>query len=119
MPDSGNPNIWRLPKHNRIRHVLMLLHQDLGDHPFQLLDIETLNEQSIRLGSLHSPATAYLYTYGQQKERYGLQLEYPMHAESNVSELEETYEDLSYQRLLETIKLHLQIEEPRCEQHGG
>lgn len=107
MPEAAI-NLWALDKDSTIKHLLLLLRQDMGPDSFEVLDVNQLNYQSIRLGAKHTPATVYLYTYGQRKERYGLHLEYPRFEESNVSELEEIYEDLNYDKLLEILNLHLQ-----------
>ncbi len=107
MPEAAI-NLWALDKDSAIKHLLLLLRQDMGSDAFELVDTDQLNHQSIRLGTRHTPATVYIYTYGQRKDRYGLHLEYPRFEESNVSELEEIYEDLNYDKLLEILKLHLQ-----------
>lgn len=73
-----------------------------------LLDVETLHHKSIRIGTKSSKETAYLYSYGQADLRYGLHLEYPYSEESNISELEDMYEDLCYDKLLEMLKVHFQ-----------
>lgn len=99
-------NIWSLDKDISIKHLLLLLSQEAGVQTFKLLDAERLHHKAIRIGIQDTAATAYLYTYGQSTEHYGLHLEYPFHAESNISELEEIYEDLSYDTLLEKLKVH-------------
>lgn len=75
---------------------------------FKLLDVDTLHPKSIRIGINNSNATAYIYTYGQAEQHYGLHLEYPYNTESNISELEDMYEDLGYNALLEILKVHFQ-----------
>jgi hypothetical protein len=99
-------NIWALDKDNSIKHLLLLLEQDAGDDAFILCDAEQLHPKSIRLGTHESPATAYLYTYGQSPDQYGLHLEYPYNKELNSSEQEEMYEDLSYDAVLEILTVH-------------
>lgn len=108
MSENASINFWGLKKDISIKHLLLLLQQDMGKDSFTLLSVSNLDDQSIRLGCRHSPATAYVYTYGQRSERYGLDLEYPVNAENNISELEVNYEDLRYDWLLEILKQHLQ-----------
>lgn len=101
-------NIWSLDKDISIKHLLLLLTQDIGQESIILLDKEQLHHKSIRICTKGSDATAYLYCYGQAEERYGLHLEYPYNKESNISELEDMYEDLRYENLLEMLKVHFQ-----------
>lgn len=101
-------NIWSLDKHDSIKHLLLLLVQDMGTDTITVVEAENLNHKAVRVGTRNTVATAYLYTYAQSKERYGLHLEYPYHEESNTSELEEIYEDLPYDNLLEILKMHFQ-----------
>jgi hypothetical protein len=107
MPEIARTNLWALDKHSTIKHLLLRLQQDMGEETFNVLDAERLHTQSIRIGAEQTPATAYLYTYGQAAQRYGVHLEYPYNEESNTSELEEIYEELRYNQLLEIVKLHL------------
>ena len=99
-------NIWALDKDISIKHLLLLLTQEVGIEAIKLLDVETLHHKSIRIGTKDSEATAYLYSYGQTEQHYGLHLEYPYNKESNISEIEDMYEDLCYVKLLEMLKVH-------------
>lgn len=108
MAEHAKPNLWGLKKDISIKHLLLLLQQDMGKDGFTLLSANKLDDLSIRLGSAFTKATAYVYTYGQRAERYGLDLEYPVNAERNSSEQEQSYEDLRYEWLLEILKQHLQ-----------
>lgn len=101
-------NIWALDKDNSIKHLLILLTQEFGTAAITLLNVDKLHHKAIRIGSPDTTATAYLYTYGQADQHYGLHLEYPYNEESNISELEEMYEDLCYASLLEMLKVHFQ-----------
>jgi len=99
-------NIWALDKDNTIKHLLLMLSHELGTHAFYLIDTETLHHKSVRIGSSHSEGSAYIYTYAQAEERYGVHLEYPFHTELNLSDQEEMYDDLDYKSLLEMLKVH-------------
>jgi hypothetical protein len=100
-------NIWALNKDNSIKHLLLMLAHDMGADAFELIDVESLHPQAVRIGSHDTDATAYLYTYGQADEHYGLHLEYPGHEDSNISSLEVIHENLNYSRLLDILKDHL------------
>jgi hypothetical protein len=108
MAETATTNLWALDKDISIKHLLLLLQQDMGKDGFTLLSANKLDDHSIRLGAAHTPATAYLYTYGQRPGHYGLDLEYPVNAERNINEQEQSYEDLRYEWLLEILKQHLQ-----------
>ncbi len=108
MPECRNINLWGLKKDISIKHLLLLLQQDMGQDGFTLKSVDKLDDHSIRLGSEQTQATAYLYTYGQRNDRYGLDLEYPVNSEQNINEQEYCYEDLRYDWLLEILKQHLQ-----------
>jgi hypothetical protein len=108
MTEAAKNNLWGLKKDISIKHLLLLLQQDMGKDGFILLSADKLDAYAIRLGAAHTEATAYLYTYGQRADRYGLDLEYPVNAERNISESEQGYEDLRYDWLLEILKQHLQ-----------
>jgi len=110
-------NIWALDKDNSIKHLLLLLEQDMGADAFTLPDAENLHYKSIRLGSTRVLATAYLYTYGQNREHYGLHLEYTYNQELNSSEQEEMYEDLSYEALLEILIVHFDWQRDENKKH--
>lgn len=101
-------NIWALDKHETIKHLLLLLVHEVGADAINLLDVHALDYKAIRLGFDDSNATVYLYTYGQANEHYGLSLEYPSFENDNVGEIEEIYEGICFDKLLEIIKLHLQ-----------
>lgn len=103
-------NIWVLDKDDSIKCLLLLLQQSFGPDQLCILDSDCLHPKAVRIGEQGSSATAYLYTYGQMDHRYGLHLEYPYLEESNISELEEMYEDLVYDNLLEMLKVHFQWE---------
>jgi hypothetical protein len=111
-------NIWAMDKDNTIKHLLILLEQDLGSDAFTLPDAESLHHKSIRLGSTHVLATAYIYTYGQSPDHYGLHLEYPFNPELNTSEQEEMYEDLDYDALLEILMTHFNWHRETIKKHG-
>lgn len=99
-------NVWALDKDNSIKHLLLMLSHEIGNHAYYLIDTETLHHQSVRIGSSSSEGSAYIYTYAQETEHYGLHLEYPNNNQLSLSNQEDIYEDLDYKSLLEMLKVH-------------
>ena len=54
---------------------------------------------------------AYIYTYGHEDERYGIHIEYPVENDIEYSDTMDIYENMSYVRLLELLKVHLEVSE--------
>lgn len=100
-------NIWALDKDISIKHLLLLLTESLGPQGFCIIDDDTLNEMSIRL---HSPNTdqmsAYIYTYAQDPERYGVHLEYPHQIESTNGNTIEMQENIEFTQLVALLQVH-------------
>ena len=115
MANDEPVNIWGLDKQGSIKRLLLLLQHQPGYHLFYLRDTDGLDHRAVRIGSPHTPATAYLYTYGQDSERYGLHLEYPDNGEINAREMQAIYEDLCCDQVTGILGSHLQLDE----QHGG
>ncbi|MFC3606476.1 hypothetical protein [Stutzerimonas tarimensis] len=97
-------NIWALDKHQDIRHVLLLLAEQLGPDAFTL-DLEASRdpcavflqhraEQGVR---------AWLHVLGQAPGRYGLHLEYPATSE--------TFDNLGLSSLVGVLAVHFDVSE--------
>ncbi|MBI1423270.1 MAG: hypothetical protein GC149_07380 [Gammaproteobacteria bacterium] len=101
-------NIWALDKDISIKHVLLLLQEGLGVAQFCISTDAELDAMAVRI---YRPGeegmSAYLYTYGQQAERYGVHLEYPALPESAMSKNIEMQEDLNFDQLLAVLQVHL------------
>ena len=68
-------NIWALPKVAELRLVLLTLDQQVGLGGLFLDDKGEQNRRALRLNDPAIPGlSAYLYTYGQPDQRYGLEL---------------------------------------------
>ena len=101
-------NIWALDKHDSIRCLLLMLQQSFGAEQIRILESGCLHPKAIRIGEQGGPATAYLYTYAHEEGHYGLHLEYPYLPESNISELEDMYEELEYDSVVAMLQVHFQ-----------
>ncbi len=100
-------SVWTLQKDLRIKHVVLMLQQELGASAFVIDAPAAVGEEAIRLQ--HPAAagvSAYLYTYGQEDERYGVHLEYPAPAETPLSEAVEVCEDIDFDTLAAMLASH-------------
>lgn len=101
-------NIWALDKDLSIKHVLLLLTETLGESSFCINTDPELDLMAVRL---YKPGEeemcAYLYTYGQEAERYGVHLEYPQLLETAASKTIEMQEDLDFEQLVAVLQVHL------------
>lgn len=107
-------NIWSLDKHERIKHMLLLLQNHLGGDNFVLDDAGTLDQQAVYLNHPKEPGTrAYIFTLGQEASRFGLHLEYP---ESVINTgLIDAYENLTVISLLNILAVHFDVNEIKDE----
>ena len=100
-------NPWALDKHDSIKHLVLLLAHEPG---FERLDITAdaeLDERAVRLRFSGAETSAYVYTYGQQQQHYGVHLEYP-ELTDNLSLQDVIHENLVYERLLNVLSMHLE-----------
>jgi hypothetical protein len=101
-------NIWALDKDLSIKHLLLLLSECLGAKSFCISADAELDTMAIRI---YKPGevdmSAYLYTYGQDAERYGVHLEYPPLIETAASKTIEMQEDLDLEQLVAVLQVHL------------
>jgi len=103
-------NVWSLRKHDSIKLVLLLLYEELGQDSFTVLDNQNSDSRAILLAKPNdSSITAYIYTYGQDAGRYGVHLEMPDHAETNLSNTIEIYENLTLTRLAAMLSIHFDV----------
>ena len=103
-------NIWSLQKDESIKLLLLLLHERLGPDNFTIQDSQQLDSRAIRLSKPHDHSiSAYLFTYGQEDGKYGVHLELPDHAEMEISNTMEIYEDLTFERLAEMLSVHFDV----------
>lgn len=101
-------NIWALDKDLSIKHLLLLLSECLGRQSFGIRDEDDLDAMAIRIYKPdEADLSAYIYTYGQDDERYGVHLEYPPLAETALSKNIEMQEDLDFEQLLAVLQVHL------------
>ncbi|GAB3375511.1 hypothetical protein [Azotobacter armeniacus] len=95
-------NIWALDKHQDIRHVLLLLSEQLGPGAFIIDAATSLDPRAVYLVHREEAGVrAWLYTLGQNPGHYGVHLEYP-HAT-------DTYENLALPELVAMLAVHFDV----------
>ncbi|WP_349571356.1 hypothetical protein [Azotobacter salinestris] len=95
-------NIWALDKHQDIRHVLLLLSEQLGPDAFGIDAMTSLDPRAIYLLHREEPGVrAWLYTLGQSPDRYGVHLEYPNSTD--------THENVPLSELVAMLAVHFDV----------
>lgn len=113
-------NIWALDKDESIKLLLLLLSQQLGNESFVIDDRQDLDPRAVRiLKSDKKGISAYLYTYGQDADTYGVHLELPVHGERNRSNDIEVYEGISIERLIDMLCVHFDLVPNAVGVNGG
>lgn len=102
-------NIWTLPKEPSIRVALLVL-QSSHDLIRLALDCsEEPNRQAVHLCDREMPGLgAYLFTYGQPADHYGLQLQYPTQAPGDVPPYD-AFEELPLRRVVQLLSAHFDL----------
>jgi len=96
-------NVWAIDKDIPLKLLLLELVHRYGENTlalnnqeqhYKVIDLCTVNEPGI---------SAYIYTFGQNAGRYGIDLKYPISAHNIVGE----NEDLTLDQIVEIISTHL------------
>lgn len=107
---KGKTNIWALEKDQGIKHLLLMLVEQLGPESF-LID-SRINTGDKAVYICHADelgVRAYLYTVGHSAGQYGVHLEYPESSEANP--IYDAFENLSIESLVDILAVHLDIAE--------
>ena len=68
------------------------------------------DQRAIRLSNPGVTETQiYVYTYGQEDERYGVHIEYPNHNETNLYDTIESYDGITLSELATILEMKLEI----------
>lgn len=103
-------NVWTLYKHKSIKIVMIRLQSQLGLEHFRVQDEDNRDFFSIALINPKQPEIrAYVYTYGQRREQYGLHLEFPLFAENDLSDSFQVYDGLSINQVIDTLATHFDV----------
>ncbi len=95
-------NIWALDKDQSIRHVLLLLSEQLGPDAFVVDATTSANARSVYLWHrTDAGVRVWLHTLGQTEGRYGVHLEYP-----NSVDL---HDNVTLASLVEMLAVHFDV----------
>lgn len=102
-------NVWSINKDISIKVLLLQLNQEKILDKLHLDESENLDFRATRISDQRFDGLcAYIYTYGQSENHFGLQLEYPQIKEEPVKQ-SETYEELTLQNTITIISTHFDI----------
>lgn len=102
-------NIWALPKAVELRLLLLTLRETAGIGRLILDCDDDTNRQALLLCDAQIEGlSAYLFTYGQSKERYGLQLNYPGLMNGTLPPYG-LMEELTLQQVIEQLCMHFEL----------
>jgi hypothetical protein len=103
-------NIWALDKDESIKVLLLLLSEKIGTDNLVLSNRQDVNARAVRLAKNDDPLiSAYLYTYGQDDGKCGIHLEFPQHAESDISSSMDVYENVGIDALVDMLSVHFDL----------
>ena len=96
-------NVWAIKKDTPLKLLLLELVHRYGENTLALNTREQ-HYQAIDLCTINDPTlSAYIYTFGQNAGRYGIDLRYPISDHNIVGE----NEDLTLDQIIEIISTHL------------
>jgi hypothetical protein len=96
-------NVWAIDKDIPLKLLLLELVHRYGENALALNTREQ-HHQAIDLCMLDDPTlSAYIYTFGQNPGRYGIDLRYPISAHNIVGE----NENLTLDQIIEILTAHL------------
>ena len=105
-------NIWSLQKDDSIKHLLLLLENELPASAYTLSNTSSIDFKAIRLcHSEDANMCVYIYTYGHKHDRYGIHLEYTTETDIEFTNTMEVIENITYRHLIELLKVHFEISE--------
>jgi hypothetical protein len=98
-------NVWAIDKDAPLKVLLIELVHRYGENTIMLNSAEQ-HKQAIELFTPEQPTLrAYIYTFGQQVGRYGIDIKYPIAAHNIVGE----YEEQRLEQILSILELHLEL----------
>ncbi len=104
-------NIWTLNKDPSIKSLLILLQHEIGPENFSLLNEAELNEKAVRI--IYPPTqvnlSAYIYSYAQRENHYGVDLEFPYLISAYADDQSIRLEELTAEQVLQRVITHLKI----------
>lgn len=99
-------NIWALDKDLSIKHLLLLLEEVLSGYSYQIINSDNIDKRAIRLSIPDdSTTTVYIFTYGQEPDKYGVHLEYTEEPNQYLNNTVEVYDNMSFDHLVQLLKV--------------
>ncbi len=96
-------NVWSINKDIPLKLLLLELVHRYGENTLALNNQEQ-HYKAIELRTINEPdISAYIYTFGQNTGRYGIDLKYPISMHNIVGE----NENLTLDQIIETLSSHL------------
>lgn len=96
-------NVWSIDKDTPLKLLLLELVHRYGENTLALNNREQ-HFKAIELCTLEDHSlSAYIYTFGQNVGRYGIDLRYPISAHNIVGE----NENLTLDQIIEILSIHL------------
>ena len=96
-------NVWAIDKDTSLKLLLLELVHRLGENALAINTQET-HFQAIELCALDDPKlAAYIYTFAQAPNRYGIDLKYPIAHHNIIGE----HENLPPENIIDIISTHL------------
>lgn len=104
-------DLWRLQKDPALKSLLLRLQERVGSDAFLLLDEEGLSNQAVRITTKEScrVLAAYIFTYSQKPQHYGLDLEFPYLIETRADDQTIFLENLRQGEVIEHLIQHLEM----------
>ncbi|MYM62288.1 hypothetical protein [Pseudomaricurvus sp. HS19] len=101
-------NIWSLRRDKSIRRLLLILREQFGQQAFEIEHNVDTSQYAIFVRHPQEPELrAYLFTYGQDPNRYGIHLEYVQ--ENLVDSLYDVFEGLTSRQLADILSSHFNL----------
>ena len=102
LPIAQPVNIWALRKEPRLKSMLLILIDSLGQSDWRIdLSVKSALDGVYLVHRDDTNLRAYLHVHGQRQGRAGLHLEYPM--TTDMAPTFETYEDLRWSQLVDML----------------
>lgn len=103
-------NIWAMDKDPRIKHLLLLLAEQLDRNRLAVDERIGTDKQALYLcDSDDGELRAYLFTLAQRPGQYGVHLEYPQSSAANP--VFDVFENLSLGALVDLLAIHFDIDD--------
>mgnify|MGYP006278384623 CR=1 FL=1 len=100
-------NVWAIEKDQCLKVLLIELVHRYGENTL-LLDNRIQHSQAIELFTAKQPQLrAYIYTFGQTKGQYGIDLKYPIATHNIIGE----HEDQRLEQIIAILETHLDLKE--------